>query len=168
MEYYNGSLFLFKGTTVFVYDLNSEKWSKIETANEVIDRVRDSAQCFYKEKLYSILGRDSITGNKISSIYIMDLSNDEYELKELVIDLQYIAEDTFGYTCKHGILYMFGGYTTSGDLNSLAILDLNQPNLKFELLSKPINVPTSRRGHAMEVYDDQLYIFGGVDGLGNK
>jgi hypothetical protein len=168
MEYNEGSLYLFVGATVFIYNLNSEIWSKIETSNNVLDTIEDSAQCFYKEKLYTFMGWDNITGEEIYSIYIMDLSNDKYEFKEQVIDLQYIAEDSFGYTCKDGILYMFGGYTHAGFSNSLAILDLNQSNLKFEVLSKPINVPTPRRGHAMEVYDDKLYIFGGVDTYGKK
>lgn len=168
MEYHDGSLYLFVGATVFIYDLNTEIWSKIETSNQVIDTIVDSAQCFYKEKLYTFMGWDTITGDEIYSIYIMDLSNDKYEVKEVVIDLKYIAEDSFGYTCKQGFVYMFGGYTYDGFSNSLAILDLNQSNLKFEVLSKPISVPTPRRGHAMEVYDDKLYIFGGVDTDGNK
>lgn len=168
MEYYNGSLYLFKGAIVFVYDLYSESWSKIETSNQVMDRIILSAQCFYEEKLYTFMGFNHLTVTQNFSIYIMDLSNDKYEMKEHLIDLQYIALDSFGYSCKDGTLYLFGGLTASGYSNSLAILDLKRTNLKFEVLSKPINVPTPRRGHAMEVYDDQLYIFGGVDADGKK
>jgi N-acetylneuraminic acid mutarotase len=168
MEYYSGSLYLFVGSTVFIYDLKLENWSKVETSNEVLDGITLSAQCFYKQRLYNFIGWNYLTGYEISSMYMMDLSNDKYEVKELLINIQYIALDSFGYTCINGTLYLFGGYTENGYSNSLAVLDLNQSNLKLEILSKDMNVPTPRRGHAMEVYDDQLYIFGGADGDGNK
>jgi hypothetical protein len=168
MEYYNGSLYLFIGSTVFIYNLNSENWSKIETSHEVIDGVIDSAQCFYEQKLYTVKGWDDINGIYNSYMYVMDLSNDEYEMSKLVIDLDSIASAGYGHICNQGILYIFGGYTDYGYSNSLAILDFNLSNLKLELLSKDMNVPTPRLGHAMQVYDDKLYIFGGVDGEGDR
>jgi N-acetylneuraminic acid mutarotase len=168
MEYYNGSLYLFAGSTIFIYDLNMENWSKIETSNEVLDSIILSAQCFYKQRLYNFMGWDYLTGYQISSMYMMDLSNDKYEVKELLINLQYLALNSFGYTCINGILYLFGGFTENGYSNSLAVLDLSQSNLKLEILSEDMNVPTPRLGHAMEVYNDQLYIFGGADADSNK
>jgi N-acetylneuraminic acid mutarotase len=168
MEYYNGSLYLFVGTIIFIYDLNMENWSKIETSNEVQDRILDSAQCFYKEKLYTFKGWDKVNKIYNSYSYIMDLSNDELEMNKLEIDLESIASAGFGYNCIDGILYMFGGYSDDGYSNSLSIIDFNKSNLKLELLSRDMNVPTPRQGHAMQVYDDKLYIFGGVDGNGNR
>ena len=62
-------------------------------------------------------------------------------------------------------MYLFGGSSVyDGYFNNLSILDLSQEDLKFEVLNKAMNVPTARRGHAMQAYDDKLYIFGGVDG----
>jgi hypothetical protein len=65
-------------------------------------------------------------------------------------------------------VYLFGGSNKAGYSNNLSLLDLSEKDLEFQILSRRINVPTARKGHAMEAYDDKLYIFGGVDGDGNE
>jgi hypothetical protein len=60
---------------------------------------------------------------------------------------------------------VFGGSSVyDGYFNNLSILDLSQQDLEFKVFNQAMNVPTARKGHAMEAYDDKLYIFGGVDG----
>jgi hypothetical protein len=83
MVYYNGSLYLFAGSTIFEYDLNSESWSKIETSNKAIDKIVSSAQCLYEDKLYTVKGWDYKTNIYNPSIYVMNLSSDEYEINKI-------------------------------------------------------------------------------------
>jgi hypothetical protein len=67
------------------------------------------------------------------------------------------------------MVFVFGGETFGrGNYNSLSVLNLDHSKLEFQNLSDKLTVPTARRGHAMEVYNDKLYIFGGVDISGNR
>jgi N-acetylneuraminic acid mutarotase len=65
-------------------------------------------------------------------------------------------------------LFQFGGGTTDGEFNNLYVLDLSFQHLEFENLSEHLKVPTARKGHDMETYNDKLYIFGGVDSKKNR
>jgi hypothetical protein len=112
------------------------------------------------------MGWDSSIAGKSEKIFRIDLSNDNSEFEEITISNQKnVAEWLFGYDCKDNLVYLFGGGSLDdGYFNNLSILDLSQKELEFKFLNQDMNVPTARKGHAMEAYDDKLYIFGGVDG----
>jgi hypothetical protein len=94
-----------------------------------------------------------------------DLSKDNYEAEEIPIYNKGVAEFLFGYDCVDNLVYLFGGGSNNdGYFNNLSIIDLSQNELKFQLFNTAIDVPTARRAHAVEAYNDKLYIFGGVDG----
>lgn len=63
---------------------------------------------------------------------------------------------------------MFGGDSWAGFYNSLVTLDLDNITSQFNILSRTMETPSPRRGHAMEAYNDELYIFGGVDRYGDR
>jgi hypothetical protein len=72
-----------------------------------------------------------------------------------------------GYLCKDNLIYILGGAYLQGNLNSLAVIDLNIRELRVSPLSKNHSIPIERGGHAMEVYNDELYLVGGKDTQGN-
>jgi hypothetical protein len=115
------------------------------------------------------MGWDDIIVNSSFYIYKIDLSNENYNTEEIPISNKGVAELLFGYDCVDNLIYLFGGGTNlDGFINSFSIIDLSQPKLEFQILSNPMDVPTGRRGHAMEAYNDILYIFGGVDSNGKR
>jgi hypothetical protein len=63
---------------------------------------------------------------------------------------------------------MFGGATSYGPSNSLGILNIDNMPLQYNKLSKYMAVPAHILGHAMGIYDDELYIFRGVDNYGDS
>jgi hypothetical protein len=72
-----------------------------------------------------------------------------------------------GYLCKDNLIYFFGGGYSQGNQNSLAVIDLGNRELRVSPLSKNHSTPIARGGHAMEVYNNELYLFGGKDSQGN-
>ena len=65
-------------------------------------------------------------------------------------------------------LYAYIGLSENGYINELVMIDLKDSEQKITVLSKSIDVPTSRYRHAMSVYDDKLYILGGACKKGNE
>jgi N-acetylneuraminic acid mutarotase len=55
-----------------------------------------------------------------------------------------------------------------GNLNTLSVIDLDKYPLEYINLSKNLSTPTPRSNHGMEVYDNSLYIFGGVNNEGDQ
>lgn len=143
-------------------------WTRIEPLGIRLNNVTDNSLCRYKDDLYSILGWDTTIEIPIYSIYKINLSSGTYQMEEISIAKEDMAEWSFGYDCKDSMMYLFGGGSLAGYYNTLAELDLSQSVLQFKIVSEPMNVPTARRGHAMEAYDDKLYLFGGIDKYGNR
>jgi hypothetical protein len=165
MSYYNGSLYIYARNLLYIYDLNSNEWTNRMPLGKEYTWLIDYAQCIYEGVLYLIMGWDDSINGASEKIFSIDLSNNSYGFEEIIISDKGIAEFTFGYDCKDNLVYLFGGSSVyNGYFNNISILDLSQKDFRFNLLNESINVPTARRGHAMEAYDDRLYIFGGVDG----
>lgn len=168
MDYYNGSLYLFTGTFIYKYDLETGFWIANELSGIKLNSISDNAICMNDGYLYSIAGWDRELKVPIYSIYKTNLSSETYEIQEISIEKVNIAEWSSGYVCKDNLMYVFGGGSLTGYYNNLSVLDLNQSLPKLTELSKQIKIPTARLGHGMEVYNDDLYIFGGLDKDGNR
>ena len=66
-------------------------------------------------------------------------------------------------TCVDRFLYMFGGFNGVRSFNKLEVFDIE--NGSWAALNDVRgNVPVSRDAHAMVVYKDSLYLYGGHDG----
>ena len=148
---------------LYIYDLNANIWTSRMPLGKEYTILIDYAQCIYNDALYLIMGWDDNIFGASEKIYRIDLFNDRYDSQQISISNEGIADYTFGYDCKDNLVYLFGGDSDSGYFNNLSILDLSQQDLEFKVFNKAMNVPTARKGHAMEAYDDKLYIFGGVD-----
>jgi hypothetical protein len=164
MDYYKGSLYIYSIDLLYIYDLNANVWTSRKPLGKEYTILIDYAQCIYNDALYLILGWDDNIGGASEKIYRIDLSSDKNEFEEILVSKEVIAEYTFGYDCKNNLGYLFGGGSDyNGYSNNFSVLDLSQQDLEFKVFNQAMNVPTARKGHAMEAYDDKLYIFGGVD-----
>jgi hypothetical protein len=124
--------------------------------------------------MYVVLGYNHEDHKNLKTIWRIDLTVpvtwEELDYSE--VDLN-IFRSNFGHFSQKGTLYMFGGYTLSGFKNDLAVLNLgkhyiDEDKLAWKILSKDMNVPTPRLGHAMDIYDGNIYIFGGKGKEGKK
>jgi N-acetylneuraminic acid mutarotase len=170
MDYYEGKLYVYSKETLSVFNLIDKSWDNHRFEMCINESLSDYSQCIYNNSLYLIPGWHVELEEASRKIFRIELSDSDYNACEL-IDLKQDkeADDKLkGYSCKDNQVYLFGGSNKAGYSNNLSLLDLSEKDLEFQILSRRINVPTARKGHAMEAYDDKLYIFGGVDGNGNE
>lgn len=113
----------------------------------------------------------------IPDIWRVDLSINptswEYISMEHDPYYEYLARDGFGYAFSDVKVYMFGGWTYNGIKNDLLELDPSKvykgaSPFQWKILSELAVIPTARVGHAMEVYNENLYILGGKNKQGKK
>lgn len=143
---------------LYKYEIATGQWIRIEFIGKQVESVQNNGLCIYKNTMYSVLGSFSSS----SSVYKIDLKSGNYELEDIYIDSDGMADSGFGYACKDNMIFIFGGSTYTGKHNNLAVLDFDKLPLKFTILSKQFKTPTARRGHAMELYNNKLYIYGGI------
>lgn len=150
---------------MYVYDIEEQIWSTLDIKGTQENASLVYGFCAYENSLYVINGfdRQKVLGYKfINRLDLEILEWDKYDVKE--DDMAYGA---FGYVCDGSMVYLFGGFTSNVTFNNLWSIDLSAQALKWNLLGKRIKVPTARSGHAMQVYDDKLFILGGKDKYGN-
>jgi hypothetical protein len=169
MNYYDSSLLIYSEEVLYSYSLITNTWTHKVSLSQRKTQLIDYSQCIYKDTLYLIMGWDNLLASATHSIFKINLKNENYEVNEVPISNEGVAEWLFGYNCVDNIVYQFGGGSTEeGYFNSLFIFDLDQTIPEFKILNENKNVPRARRGHGMEIYDDKIYIFGGVDSNGER
>jgi N-acetylneuraminic acid mutarotase len=159
----NGS----NSTKLYRYDLNSNSWAVVDISGPGLDYIQGNGQCVYKDILYSIQGYHTYSGKRLKEIYSVNLKDDKKVWEEIQFSQPYEDRAAFGYICKGSTVYIFGGYDGKENTNKLIKIQLSTYELNFNSLSESLTVPTARYGHAMEVYDEKLYILGGKDVKGN-
>ncbi len=142
---------------IHVYDIDEKHWSFIDIKGSNYHFI--NSVCAYEDSLYIY---------KFDSTLRLNLHSKELKLEVLDIDLYGSSQGNYGYVCNENLVYIFGGYDQDDSMNGVWSMDLALLELKFENLSKNMQVPTARSGHAMEVYNDKLYIVGGTDKHGQK
>lgn len=161
-------MYLWTGSLIYKYELLNNVWIKIQTKGKFQRNIISNSLIVYKDHFYSFYGWDFTASTPVTEITKVNLSGDSYEVESIYINNEEIAGWSHAYVNKDNYVYLFGGGSQEGYLNSLSRLDLDQSTLSFDILSKILDYPTARGGHAMEVYNDEIYIFGGIDNYGNK
>lgn len=169
MKYYSDSLYVWGDnqslyTPLYKYDLNSGEWVKILPTGKQVEFMYNNGMCIYKDFLYSVLG----LWQSSNYIHKINLAFGNYELEEIFIDRMGLGNSWYGYFCNDNLMYLFGGADASGKFNTLSLLDFDQYPLKFQTISKNMKTPTARSGHGMEVFDNVLYIYGGMTNGGTQ
>ena len=78
-----------------------------------------------------------------------------------------LNSEAFGYKCSGNTVYIFGGNSFAEFSNQLMKFEFITKTQAVRNFSRGMTVPTSRQGHAMEVFNDNLYILGGKNKEGN-
>jgi hypothetical protein len=170
MKYYNQSFYIWgdlvssANPPLYKYEISKGIWTRVQPLGEEVGMAVNYGLCIYNHKLYSVLGSWGLS----KSVIEINLTSENYELERTWIDRRGLGDSGLGYYCDENMIYLFGGTTDGGHFNSLSVLDLDKDPLQFKFLSKDMKLPSARRGHAMEVYDDKLYIYGGITDSGSK
>jgi hypothetical protein len=164
MDYYKGSLYINRKNYLYIYNLETNLWTQEKSFKDGNIDLSEYIQCVYNDNMYLILGWEEVSYASSNQVYKIDLSSERYELVKMSVLKEGIPGYAFGYDCDDNLVFQFAGDTIAdGDFNNLSVLDLFLQDLEFENLSERLEVPTARKGHAMEAYDDKLYIFGGIN-----
>jgi hypothetical protein len=181
VEYYNGSIYIFGGyypydddaNVLLYYDIDNRTWSSASLSTKINSKTIGSVSCVYNDYFYYILGLDLEAGF-IQSMWRVSLKNPSISEK-----LEFTNADENVYRsysskyCKDGTLYVFGGFNYNmqmNDINTLNLSNIYTDDDKYiwKRLSRDMDVPTPRLGHAMDLYDGNIFIYGGRNKEGNK
>jgi N-acetylneuraminic acid mutarotase len=152
---------------MFVYDIDSGFWKILETQGQIQSPL-SYGFCEYNDSLFVINGYDRFTASQFEHVSRLNIKGDNKEWVRYDTMKPDMAAASFGYVCEGSMVYIFGGFNNQDAHNDLWKMDLSAEQLEWIQLGRNIQIPTARSGHAMEVYDDKLYILGGVDKYGNK
>ena len=167
LVYKDGSLYIWGSVDInresvaelYRYDISTSTWSILEISGDKIQRLNSHGICAYEESLYVLYGYDTNTENFSNQVSRIDLSREDKgweNLYDLSIDM---FPGAFGYVCNQNIVYVYSGLSATGYRNELVMIDLKESEQRISVLSKSMNVPTARYGHAMSVYNEKLYIW---------
>lgn len=132
----------------------------------------------YNGFLYAIGGKDS-AGTRQSTIYIAKLgANGEPQLwhptntDKSTWDYWYqdtglsSARSDFAAVAYNNRMYILGGLSTSGAINTVQYADITPTGLLGSWTSST-NLPYNLYSHSAQVYNDRLYIIGGANSVGS-
>lgn len=176
MVYNKDNLYIWGGTDknmksieeLYRYDIHTATWTSEQISDINKKVVTGHGLCAYEDNLYMINGYNSSTELFYKEITRLNLDKNT---KQSEIFYQFdikMPQGAFGYVCSGSTVYIYNGLSEDGYRNDLISIDLMQSDPKITILSASMKVPTARYGHAMEVYNNKLYIFGGVDSYGNE
>lgn len=153
---------------LYRYEINTAIWT-IEQISEINKKQATGyGLCAFEDSLYMINGYNSSTDRFYKEITRLNLETETRQWEIFyTFDIK-MPQGAFGYICSENTVFIYNGLSEDGYRNELISINLIQSDPKITILSASMNVPTSRYGHAMEVYNDKLYIFGGVDSYGNE
>jgi N-acetylneuraminic acid mutarotase len=169
MVYKDGSLYIWGSvednkylSDMHKFEISSKTWSKVEVSNKAPIYTAGYGMCVYKEHAYVINGYDETAQKFENKINRINLDNHQKEWELFDTTDEYLPKAAFGFACNEDAVYLFAGQYIRGNYNILMKVSLEKSQSRSIVLSRPLTVPTARYGHAMTVYDEKLYILGGV------
>ncbi len=186
IQFYNGALYFFGGNdyvgsldvNLYKFDLLTSEWSVVSmlTSERPYGRIMGGS-AIVGSYYYIIGGYCNDLYHDIPDIWRVDLSiyptSWEYINMEHDPYYEHLARDGFGYAFSDSKVFIFGGWTYNGIKNDLLELDPSKVYegvlpFQWKIMSELAVIPTARVGHAMEVYNENLYILGGKNKQGKK
>nr|CCA23939.1 conserved hypothetical protein [Albugo laibachii Nc14] len=154
----NGSYF----QDLYYYDFETQIWDQVKCSNpNVCPQERtDHSMVVYEDSLYLFGGCDKST--RFDDLWRFDLSQKRWEQVTMDGD---IPVPCFGHTAivhesSHRLI-VFGGWDGHNTLDTL--YEFNFYTRHWTLLESTESTPSHRYRHSVVVYDDEMYVFGGVD-----
>lgn len=176
MAYYQGSLYLFGGTTIslssddslYKYDLAEMKWGVIGTVNNPTMRYLHGTMLM-GSRFIVFPGWNDNLGADVPTFHEIDLSAPKSWKTISVQDSEGITtRDSYGYVSVGSSVYIFAGWSESqGTRNDLLQIDFGKGNLASTSisalkLSAIYDYPSRRKHHVMETIGTSLLLFGGI------
>jgi N-acetylneuraminic acid mutarotase len=174
IKYDKGNLYIYGGSQILLrnilfdvirYKIDNDSWDLINIGNRP-GTIAFYAAVIYQDNLYTIFGIEPAF-NQSYSIYKLDLTLQPPVWEALTISSDIlINRGSQAYAINQGKVYLFGGTANNSEFNDLMLLDLNTNSL--QVLSENRSVPTSRMGHGLEIYNEEIYVIGGRNKYSNK
>lgn len=176
VAYYNGLIYVYAGSDgegivdyqdLYSFDIANKVWTDLTNPNHSFVGVSFSGGCADNGFLYIFFGWRNDILNDSEYVFKVDLSDPEYKWEEIKVngDTNSLKGDSFAYTHKNNVFYIFGGLHLD---NSLIRNDL----MEFSLVATPLELeyssnsdfPSIRTYHSLVPISGKLYLFGGDSG----
>lgn len=175
MVYYQGSLYLFGGSTIsltsddslYKYDIAEMQWSLIDTVNNPTPRYH-LGTILIGSKFFVFPGWNDDLLADVPTFHEIDLSAPRYWKSLPVHDSKGImTRDSYGYVSVGSSAYIFAGWSESeGILNDILQINLGKfnlasTNISAVQLSATFDYPSRRKHPVMENLGTSMLLFGG-------
>ncbi|CAD8049418.1 unnamed protein product [Paramecium sonneborni] len=168
---YKNNLYLFGGqiadsictNEIFVHDVNHQIWKKIEINESYPQPLDNYCATVYNDQLILFGGFYCADICKHSNdLYSYSFNLNHWIKLNKSKEKQPSPRDGSSIAIHNSNLYMFGG--KNGDLryNDLWSFDLSTQEWNFIPINNLYDIPMSRSGHSLIVYQNQLVLFGGI------
>ncbi|KAJ6254130.1 faciogenital dysplasia protein [Anaeramoeba flamelloides] len=144
------------------------KWSKIEyTKNELEPTaLHGHKSSLIGNEMYVFGGEDS-EGNVQNTLYTFNIETNSWEIVEAVQGKSPSPRSEMSMNAISTYIFIFGGTNQSGRLGDLHLY-LTEEKEWINYPETHGNPPTPRSGHAADVIENQLWIYGGRDESGQE
>ncbi|KAF1801005.1 hypothetical protein FB192DRAFT_1328584 [Mucor lusitanicus] len=158
-----------KGNTkknMFIIDTNSISASSLATSGDV-PSLRSFTTISSIGSFVLLYGGEPIHGSEIWDPYFYVLHTNTRQWSRVRTKGRLPSERAGHSTCvsDDGIMYIFGGHFQRKYLNDLCAFNVKEYPAKaeWEFIRFENQGPTPRSGHISVIYDNKLYIFGGIN-----
>lgn len=184
-ECYNNSIIIWSGypykqdtfnpnTYLFYYkyNLDSESWSYPLPQGPPPPYRYLSGTCIYNNYLYIFYGYDPATMQDLDTISRVKLDESYQEWEDVridrsILDYKYIPRDSFQGVLVESYYYIFSGWNLHKIQNDFIRIELgkqyeNREIVRLDRIHGEVIYPEGRIYASMQVFDNSLYVFGGL------
>jgi N-acetylneuraminic acid mutarotase len=151
----------------YEFQLDTKIWRKLETSGVPSDRM-GHCSVIWNDKLYIFGGwRPDFSASYLDEIFQFDFTQNLWTKVEFKTKLKQLNRCYHSGDIYNNSLYIFGGWNGFYRLNELLLFAFELNSMK-RISSSSGNVPCGRSGHSSVIYDDYLYIYGGMNQEGER
>lgn len=167
----DGRVYVFGGTDrrrrqqdLYQLDLESSKWSQVETRGTLPPRRSGALGVVHKSNMFIFGGYDGRDGNYFNDLYYFNFDAQRWNQMPSIVESRPEARTDHIMVLHLSSIYIFGGYNGSSRFNDLCGYDINAQRWSREQAQGAI--PSRRFGHSGVVHTEtnRLIVFGGWDG----
>jgi N-acetylneuraminic acid mutarotase len=167
-ERYKDSLYFFGGYTkkdgeyfndLHIFNIGVQNWALVNTSGAPPSPRTDHTVCVFERYLYVFAGYDG--KNRFNDLHQINLESAEWHKME---PTGQVPITRFGHTAVTNCdnMYIFGGWDGHDTLDDLYMYSFVS-NIWYEIRRTCGASPNQRYRHSCVVYENSLFIFGGVD-----
>lgn len=148
----------------FEFDSSKYTWTKLKQTGNV-PKPRDDHSLSQIDKTSFLIFGGFVEGSRVNECYTCKKNGNtlEWKLVEIKSPTAPCIRASHSTVVYNGKCYIFGGQDDDNNkLNDLWELDLETGMYKEVVLPASSAVPVARSGHSANIYNGQMYIFGGI------